>query len=184
MWDCWDEGPSNALMTSMSPGYNYQHCSNDYVWNCFGNVNVHRLRFLHPSPKMTCQPGQPVYPRPGDQLRILASWGETELLPICDLYFSTSTSVQFFLWTSKILAWFLGCLPLLPLRKLSNSFQQLSDSSRPDVLSSPRPHIWWLDGRLHCLSRCADFSRSSQRHVLYIEGKKDWRESRGPSLQT
>lgn len=71
-------------------------CSNDYVWNCFGKVNACTLGFFHPSPKKTHQPGQPVCTRPGDQLRTLASWGATELLLICDLYFSTWTSVQFF----------------------------------------------------------------------------------------
>lgn len=147
-------------------------CSNDYVWNCFGKVNACTLGFFHPSPKKTHQPGQPVCPRPGDQLRTLASWGEAELLPICDLYFSTWTSVEFFLWTSKILGWSLGCLLLLPLRKQSSSFQQLNDCSRPDVLSST-PHSWWFDGRLHFLSRCADFSGPHEKtSPLY------WRKER------
>lgn len=147
-------------------------CSNDYVGNCFGKVNACTLGFFHACPKKTHQPGPPVCPRPGDQLRTLASWGDTELLPICDLYFSTWTSVQFFLWTSKILAWSLGCLSLLSLRKQSSSFQQLNDCSRPGVLSST-PLIWWFDGRLHFLSRCADFSRPNEKtSTLY------WREER------
>lgn len=86
--------------------------------------------------------------------------------------FPPELQYSFFLWTSKILAWSLGCLPLLPLRKQSSSFQQLNDCSRPDVLSST-PHIWWFDGRLHFLSQCADFSRPNEK-TSPLYWRKEW----------